>query len=101
LFLFAGFDLSLHFLGALIVFVMSIVLLVATAVAGAGRRAKQLAGALIVLTIIQGVLPGFEDAGLGVIAALHPVNAFLMFWVGLIVLRDAQAGAGASPSVGG
>jgi hypothetical protein len=92
LYLFAGFDLSLHFLGALIVFVMSIVVTVASFSAGASGRAKSHAGALIVLTIVQGILPGFKDS-VGVIAALHPVNALLLFWVGLLVLRDAQAHA--------
>jgi hypothetical protein len=98
LYLFAGFDLGLHFLGALIVFVMSIVVTVASFAAGADRRGKAYAGALIVLTIVQGILPGFKDS-VGVIAALHPVNALVLFWVGLLVLRNAQEHA-AMPAMG-
>jgi hypothetical protein len=29
-----------------------------------------------------------------IVAALHPVNALLMLWLGIVVLRDAQQQAG-------
>jgi mercuric ion transport protein len=90
LYLFAGYDLGLHFLGALVVTVMSIVVLISTFAAGVPGRSKRWAGALVLLTIVQGILPGFKETGLSVIAALHPVNALLLFWLGLVVLRDAQ-----------
>jgi len=100
LYLFADFDLGLHFLGSLIVFVVAIVVLGATAAAGAGGRSIRLAGALLVLTIVQGLLPGFDDVGLPIIAALHPVNALVLFWLGLVILRDAQRHAQLSPAPG-
>jgi hypothetical protein len=92
LYLFAGYDLGLHLLGALVVTVMSIVVLIAAFAAGAPGRSKGWAGALVVLTIVQGILPSFKET-VSVIAALHPVNALLIFAIGLVVLRDAQAQA--------
>lgn len=91
LYLFAGFDISLHLLGALVVFVMSIVVFVSSLAAGTSGRSKGLAGGLIVLTIVQGLLAGFKYSDTPAVGALHPLNAFLLFWLGLVVLRDAQA----------
>jgi hypothetical protein len=90
LYLFAGYDLGLHLLGALVVTVMSIVVLISTFAAGVPGRSKGLAGALVLLTIVQGILPSFKDSDLAVIGALHPVNALLLFGLGLVILRDAQ-----------
>jgi hypothetical protein len=90
LYLFAGYDLGPHLLGALIVTVMSVVVLISTFAARLPGRAKRWAGALFVLTIVQGILPGFKDTDLAVIGALHPVNALLLFGLGLVILRDAQ-----------
>ena len=89
LYLFAGFDLGLHFLGAIVVTVISLVVLISAFAAGVPARSKGLAGALVILTIVQGILPSFKT-DLGVIAALHPVNALLLFGLGLVILRDAQ-----------
>jgi hypothetical protein len=93
LYLFAGYDLGLHFLGAVVVFVASIAVLISAFAAGVPGRSKGWAGALVLLTIVQGILPSFKDSDLAVIAALHPVNALLLFGLGLVVLRDAQGRA--------
>jgi hypothetical protein len=89
LYLFAGYDLGPHFLGALIVTIVSLVVLVVSFAARLDTRSKQLAGALFVLVIVQGILPNMKDS-IPIVAALHPVNALVLFWLGLVILRDAQ-----------
>jgi heme A synthase len=90
LYLFAKFDLGLHLLGALVVTVVALIILVVTFVARLDTQSKRYAAVLFVLTIVQGALPGMKESA-GVIAALHPVNALVLFWLGVIILRDAQA----------
>ncbi len=88
--LFADADLNWHRFFALVPTVLSIVVLVAAFGARLPRRSKRWAAGLVIMTFVQGLLAGLKYAGLGVIAALHPVNAFVLFWIGLVVLRDAQ-----------
>jgi len=90
LYLFAGFDLGLHFLGALIVTIVALELVILAFAARLDTRSKQWIGLLFVLTIVQGILPGLKDS-ISFVAALHPVNALVLFWLGLVVLRDAHA----------
>jgi len=101
LYLFADADLGPHFLGAFVLFGVSIVVFVVSLAAGLPGRVKLRAGALIGLTMVQGILAALQYSGLGTIAALHPVNALFLFWLGLVVLRDAQKhlhSAGMSPA---
>jgi hypothetical protein len=66
-----------------------LVLLVAAAVARAGRLIGYTA-ALMVLGIVQIVLPWLKaDAPL--VAALHPVNALVIAWLGLTIARGATS----------
>jgi hypothetical protein len=99
LYLFAKFDLGLHLLGALVVTVVALIILVVTFVARLDTQSKRNATVLFVLTIVQGALPGMKESA-GVIAALHPVNALVLFWLGVIILRDAQAYVRADAGVG-
>jgi hypothetical protein len=99
LYLFAKYDLGLHLLGALVVTVVALAILVITFVARLDTQSKRYAAVLFVLTIVQGALPGFKDS-MGVVAALHPVNALLLFWLGVWILRDAQSYVRAGAPVG-
>jgi hypothetical protein len=87
---FAGASLMPHrAFGGLVVGLLAI-LVAATAPAarlpnGAGR-----AGLLVLLVIVQVILPAMHRSS-PLIAALHPVNALLIFWLGIVVARDASA----------
>jgi Family of unknown function (DUF6220) len=98
LYLFADADLNLHRFFAIVPTLLSVILLGTTFAARLPARSKRWTGALVLMTFIQGMLPGFKYAGLGIIGALHPVNAFLVFWIGLVVLRDAQQHAVEEPT---
>ena len=66
-----------------------LLVLIAAAVSRAGRLAWWTAG-LLLLAQVQTILPWFaEDAPF--VAALHPVNALLLFWGGLTIARRATA----------
>jgi hypothetical protein len=71
--------------------------------ARAGGRTALLVGVLFVDTFVQTVLPQFRS-GVPAIAALHPVNALIVFGLGVIVARRAmelarsEAGARAAES---
>jgi len=75
---------------------MILVLLVLAIAARAGRRRIGQAAGLLVLYVIQSSLP-YMDPGLPVAAALHPVNALLMFglavWYARAVWRERAAPA--------
>ena len=97
LYLFAGASLTPHrAFGGLVVGILAILVATTAGAAnlpdGGGRRA----GLLLVLVIVQVILPAFHRTS-PLIAALHPVNALLIFWVGLVVARGASA-AVASPA---
>jgi len=90
LYLFAGSGIGPHFLGALIVTLAALVLLIVAFAARLDTRSKQWTGLLFVLTFVQGSLPGLQES-IPYVAALHPVGALVLFWLGLVVLRDAQS----------
>lgn len=93
LYLFADGNLDWHRVFALVPTVLSLVVLVAAFGSRLPRSSKYWSGALFVATFIQGGLPSLKDS-VGVVAALHPVNALLMVYLGITVLRDAQQQAG-------
>jgi len=64
-------------------------MVLAAAIARAGRLAWYGAG-LLALTVVQTVLPMFRDS-VPFVAALHPVNALAIFWLGLAIARRATA----------
>jgi hypothetical protein len=64
-----------------------LLVLIAAVVSRAGRLGWWTAG-LLLLAQVQTILPWFaEDAPF--VAALHPVNALLLFWGGLTIARRA------------
>lgn len=97
LYLFANADLELHGNFGLVPFALSIAVLAAAFAARLPRRSKLWAGALFVATFVQMALPSLKES-LPVVAALHPVNALLMFWLAVMLLRDAARGAGSTPA---
>ena len=56
--------------------------------ARAGQRTVLLCAALLVAAFVQSILPSLRD-GAWWLAALHPVNAMLVFWLSLLVARRA------------
>ena len=74
--------------------------LVAAALAHAGRlpgAVKGLAWATVALLFAQYATAGMrERPGLGVLAALHPVGAMLLFWTSVELARRARAHAPAA-----
>jgi Family of unknown function (DUF6220) len=95
LYLFANGNLDWHRGFALVPTVLSLVPLVAAFGARLATRSKQWSAALFVATFIQGALPSLKGS-VPIVAALHPVNALLMVWLGIVVLRDAQQQAAAA-----
>lgn len=78
-----------------VVSAVPLLVLIAAAVARATRLAWMSAG-LLVLAQVQTVLPWFaEDAP--VVAALHPVNALVLFGLGLAIAQRATALARTRP----
>jgi uncharacterized protein DUF6220 len=70
--------------------------LLALAIAGRmGRRIIGLSALLIVLFILQSVFVAFRTSQ-PALAALHPVNGFLIGLVGIVLARDGRALAGAA-----
>jgi hypothetical protein len=100
LYLFANGNLDWHRIFALVPTVLSLVVLVAAFGARLPTGSKRWSAALLVATFIQGALPSMKGS-VGVVAALHPVNALLMLWIGIVVLRDAQARAQVVPAMTG
>ena len=85
-----------------IVQLLPLLVLVAAAVARAGRTRILHAAALTAVVIVFPFLPSFRDST-PVIAAFHPVGALVAFWLGIMVVRDAtatlrEADAGSAPS---
>jgi hypothetical protein len=64
--------------------------LVAGAMGRVGRRRVALTAGLAVLAIIQTMLPPLRD-GAPFLAALHPLNALVLFGLGLWLALDARA----------
>lgn len=83
-----GMDLHMGF-GYLIPLVVLAVPIAALA-ARVGARTLWLSGGLLLLTWVQVTLP-YARNDLPAIAALHPVNALLIFWLALTIARRATA----------
>ena len=66
---------------------LTLVVLLAAIAARAGRRRILQAAGLLVLYVVQSSLP-YMDPGLPFAAALHPVNALVMFWLGVLYARQ-------------
>ena len=87
--LFAGSEnLALHVSLGWILHLVPILILVAAAVARAGRQQILMAAALAVTVFIVPILVSLRDSA-PVFAALHPVGALLAFVLALIVARNA------------
>ena len=67
---------------------LPIILLVLGMVAGLGRRAALLAAGIFGLFLLQSVFVGLR-ADAPEVAALHPVNGFLITFLAIILARDA------------
>ncbi|MEO7396817.1 MAG: DUF6220 domain-containing protein [Candidatus Limnocylindria bacterium] len=89
--LFAGESFELHaFFGFSVVHLLSLLLIPLAALARAGRGSVLLAVGLFIVIGVQVSLPGLRTT-LPLAAALHPVNALLIFWLGLQITRRADA----------
>ncbi|MGH2356891.1 MAG: DUF6220 domain-containing protein [Candidatus Limnocylindria bacterium] len=97
--LFAGAEnFELHaFFGFTVVHLISLLLVILGALGRVGRRNIWLAVLLFVLIGVQVSLPGLR-ADLPLVAAIHPANALLIFWLGLHIALRARRVIGA-PSV--
>ncbi len=75
-----------------------IVVLLLAVVARPGRRTLGLTALLLLVTWLQPILTWFRE-DVPFIAALHPVNALLLFGLGIVVARRAYALARGSAAV--
>jgi uncharacterized protein DUF6220 len=74
-----------------------VVVLLALAIAGrVGRRLIGLSALLVVLFILQSVFVAFRTSQ-PMVAALHPVNGFLIGLVGIVLAREGRRLAAATP----
>ncbi len=89
--LFGAGDMRLHVeFGWGVAYLPILVLLLAWP-ARAGRRTVWLCLALFVMgAVVQPSLPGLRDQ-VPAVAALHPPNALLVFWLGVLIARRATA----------
>jgi hypothetical protein len=67
---------------------LTLLVLIAAVLARAGRRRILQAAGLLALYVVQSSLP-YMDPGLPAAAALHPVNALVMFGLGVLYARAA------------
>ena len=74
---------------------LPIVLLVAGLVGGMGRRAALLAAGIFGLFLLQSVFVVMR-ANAPEVAALHPVNGFLITFLAIVLARDSWASRGAA-----
>jgi hypothetical protein len=95
LYLFAGGSLDWHRFFAIVPHVFALGALVGAFGARLPTRSKRWSAAMLVATFIQGGLPSLKGV-VPLVAALHPVVALLMLWLGLVVLRDAREQAAAA-----
>ena len=72
---------------------LPIILLVTGLIAGLGRRAALMAAGIFGLFILQSVFVGLRDSAPEV-AALHPVNGFLILLLSILLARDAWMARG-------
>jgi Family of unknown function (DUF6220) len=97
LFLFAGVDRSWHEeFGYWVGLPVLLALLVAWP-AHVSRRLAVLAVASFVDYVVQTSLPYFQGGSASIVAALHPVNALLMLWLGVTIATEAVALARRGP----
>ncbi|HEX5578780.1 MAG TPA: hypothetical protein VFY43_03855 [Candidatus Limnocylindria bacterium] len=88
--LLGGGDMHAHIGFGFLLPLLTIPLLLLAWAAQPDRRTFRLTVLLLFVTFLQTFLPGLrQDAP--VLAALHPVNALLIFWVGLTIARGATA----------
>ena len=69
--------------------ILPLVLLVLGVLAGMGRRAAGIAAAIFLLFIVQSILVALRDTQPPV-AALHPVNGFLILLLSIVLVREAM-----------
>lgn len=62
-----------------------------------GRQTAWLTVALFAVASVQTMLPAFRGP-MPLVAALHPVNALLVFWLSVVVARRGLALARSSPA---
>jgi len=74
---------------------LSLLLPIAAAIGRTGRRTIGLGLLLFVVVTVQVVLPGLR-VDMPIIAALHTVNALLIFWLALRIIGMARTFASAS-----
>ena len=67
---------------------LPVILLIAGLIAGLGRRAALLAIGIFALFMLQSVFVGLR-ANAPEVAALHPVNGFLITLLAIVLARDA------------
>ena len=77
---------------------LPLVLLLLGLAAGLGRRAALLAAGIFGLFILQSVFVGLR-ADAPEVAALHPVNGFLITFLSIVLARDAWLGRRAAAEV--
>jgi hypothetical protein len=79
---------------------VAFVVFLLAAIARAGRRQVGLAGLIVLLFLLQSVFVGVRDSA-PMVAALHPVNGFLIVLLSIVLARNAWAFARATrPDVG-
>jgi hypothetical protein len=84
-------DFSLHIgFGYSVIGLLALGILLAAVVARVGRTAIALSLLLFILYLIQTALPQARTS-LPVLAALHPVNALVMFGLGVTIARRGSA----------
>jgi hypothetical protein len=96
--LFAGAEnMQLHVDLGWILHLAPILVLIAAALGRVGRATMLWTAALVVTVFIQPLLPGLSES-VPALAALHPVNALLIFWISVVVVRRALALARSTPA---
>ena len=78
---------------------LPLILLVLGLIAGLGRRAALLAAGIFGLFLLQSVFVGIRTSAPEV-AALHPVNGFLITFLSIVLARDAWLGRRAVKEAG-
>lgn len=73
-----------------------LLLLVVAAVARVGRSTLLWTAGLLVAVLPQPFLPGLRESA-PILAALHPVNALLIFWLAYVVARRSLELARSAP----
>lgn len=96
--MFAGAEnMRLHVDFGWILHLAPILVLIAAALGRVGRAALLWTAALVVTVFIQPLLPLLGEST-PALAALHPVNALLIFWISVVVARRALALARPTPA---